>query len=230
MTIVFKTKSCKIEKLKDKKFKLYISDGEKFKKFWKYSKKGLKIVEEKKTFLIFEAEKVVSLKQLLKEKNKLLSYQHCKFLFLDIGKLLEGLEKDHFCNLFLSDDDIFLIQTLHKDKALRENNTVYGMKFLYLNTEKFLPLKDKKVEIKMPFNKNQLYFSPEMRKLKSFPAEISSSSPYYSLSILVGNCLSPLKKRVDTLSKYKKHIESILETKLYWALLRCFDERIYLYI
>ena len=58
------------------------------------------------------------------------------------------------------------------NKALRENKSVYGMKFLYLNTEKFLPLKDKKVEIKMPFNKNQLYFSPEMRKLKSFPAEI----------------------------------------------------------
>ena len=53
MTIVFKTKSCKIEKLNDKKFKLYISDGEKFKKFWKYSKKGLKIVEEKKNFLYF---------------------------------------------------------------------------------------------------------------------------------------------------------------------------------
>ena len=76
------------------------------------------------------------------------------------------------------------------------------MKFLYLNTEKFLPLKDKKVEIKMPFNKNQLYFSPEMRKLKSFPAEISSSSSYYSLSMLVGNCLSPFEKQVNTLSKY----------------------------
>ena len=131
MTIVFKTKSCKIEKLKDKKFKLYISDGEKFKKFWKYTKKGLKIVKETNTSLIFEAENVLSLKQLLKAKDSLLSYQHCKFLFLDIGKLLEGLEKDHFSNLFIDDDDIVLIKTEPKAKDLREDKPVFDMKFLY---------------------------------------------------------------------------------------------------
>tara|TARA_B100000470_G_scaffold219575_1_gene206636 strand:- start:541 stop:1233 length:693 start_codon:yes stop_codon:yes gene_type:complete len=230
MTIVFKTKSCKIEKLKDKKFKLYISDGEKFKKFWKYTKKGLKIVKETNTSLIFEAENVLSLKQLLKAKDSLLSYQHCKFLFLDIGKLLEGLEKDHFSNLFIDDDDIVLIKTEPKAKDLREDKPVFDMKFLYLNTEHFLPLKEKKVKINMPFNKNNIYFSPEMKKLKAFPAYIPSNSSYYSLSVLVGNCLLPFKKGVSTSAAYKQHIESILETKLYWALLRCFDERIYLYI
>ena len=69
MTIAFKTKTCKIDKISNIKYKLTITDGEKFKKFWKNIKSGLKITEEKKDFIIFEAENVLSLSDLLKKKR-----------------------------------------------------------------------------------------------------------------------------------------------------------------
>ena len=69
-----------------------------------------------------------------------------------------------------------------------------------------------------------------MANVKSFPVKISCNSSLYSLSILVGNCLKPFSKTKILFEDYKTHIESILETKLYWTLLRAFKDKIYLYI
>ena len=52
--------------------------------------------------------------------------------------------------------------------------------------------------------------------------------------MLVSNHLIPYKNKKKSMEIFKKHMESILESKLYWALLRCLeenpDDRYYLYI
>tara|TARA_Y100000590_G_scaffold461553_1_gene623408 strand:- start:1247 stop:1921 length:675 start_codon:yes stop_codon:yes gene_type:complete len=224
MTIIFKNKTCKIKKLNQQKYKLTILSEEKFKHFWTNIKKNIKIIEEKKTYFIFEAEKVNKLTQL--QKNKRISYNLCKTLFLNIGEQYEYLEKDKYGNLFLNDDDIIFIDYNKEEKD-------YTKCFLYLNTEHFSPIIDNKIKIKFPFKKDNLYLSPEMSAIKSFPIEISTKSIYYSIAMLVINIFSPFKTK-NTIENIKEHIEEITETKLYWALLRCLEinpeDRFYLYI
>ena len=226
MTVVFKTKSCKIEKLKNKNFKLFFSDGEKYKKYLEYCKIGLKIVEKKKNYFVFEADDVISLKDFLKKANGYLKYKYLKLLFLDVGKQLDGLEKDNYGSLFIEEDDIAFIDIMGHESRKKD---IYNMKFMYLNSSNFLPIKKKEAEIKLPFDKKNKYLSPEMMKVKSFPVKVPVNNIYYSLSMLVGNCLMPIKKHLSY-DQYKIHIESILGTKLYWSLLRAFENKIYLYI
>lgn len=226
MPIIFKNKTCKIDKLSQQKYKLTILDGEKFKNFWINIKKKLKIIDDNKNNFTFEADNIITLQKLAKKKEKKLSYHHCELLFLDIGKQFEGLEKDGLCHLFLDDDDIILVDN---DKS--ENNI---SSFLYLNATKVLPFTKDKVKINMPFKKDHLYLSPELSNIKSFPIEVSKKSTYYSLAMLVSNHLIPYKNKKKSMEIFKKHMESILESKLYWALLRCLeedpDDRYYLYI
>ncbi len=236
MTSIFKSKTCEIKK-KQNKFELIYEDGEKFSNFYDKIKKNFTISKEKKESFVFDAFSVEKLKDLLKRKE-ILSYRHLKQLFTNIGKQYEGLEEDGFGNLFLNIDNIVRVEV---DTVTQRGGSGKDIFFLYLDTSEFSPLKDKIIKIVKPFKKDNLFFSPEMKKVKSFPINISYTSQYYSLALLTCYCgewsnkpLKNYKKLEFTLDKFRDYLSNIENTRLYFSLLRCLkynpEERIFLYI
>ena len=136
-------------------------------------------------------------------------------LFLQIGKQFEGLEKDGFGLVFLKPEDIVFIQG-HKE----ENNSK-----LFLNLDKCIKLQKGLINIKKPFSKDNKFISPELKNINSFPTTISTKSIFYSLALLICNCLQEFIVKEPDMDIFKKHLESILETKLYWGLLRCLEKK-----
>ena len=240
MPIIFKTNSCKIEKSKDN-YKFIYEDGEKYTHFFDKIKKNISndIVSQKKNeYFTVKASKVESLKELLKRK-KTLSYRHLKQLFTQILYQLQSLEEDGYCNLFLDTNDIVRIETFDETQKGGTGGDIY---FLYLNTQHFLPIKDKFVKITKPFDKNDFFFSPEMKNIKSIPSKININSQIYSLALLVTSCCKLSNKYTNInfkkldlqYDKFSHYLSNIENTKLYWALLRCLvdnpKDRVSLYI
>ena len=236
MTSIFKSKTCEIKKKKNK-FELIYEDGEKFPKFFDKLKKNLTVSNETENSFIFDAFSVEKLKDLLKRKE-VLSYRHLKQLFTNIGKQYEGLEEDGFGNLFLNLDNIVRVEI---DKATQSGGSGKDIFFLYLDTSTFNPIKDELIKIMKPFKKDNLFFSPEMKKVNTFPIGIPYSSQYYSLALLTCYCgewsnqpIKKYKKIEFTLDKFREYLENFQNTKLYWSLSRCLvhnpNDRIFLYI
>ena len=237
MSIIFKSNTCKILKNK-KNYKLTYENGEIFKHFYKKIHKNLDIIDNNKNYVTFNAIKVEKLNNLLKRKS-LLSYRHLKQLFTNLGKQFESLEKDGYSHLFLKLTDIVRVEIDNTSQSGGTGNDIF---FLYLNTDKFLPINDNIIKIDRPFTKDNLFISPELNKVKSFPVDISSKSLYYSLALLTCYCgivenktiLTEYHKFKFDYEKIKLYLSNIENTKLYWSLLRCLkykpEERIYLYI
>lgn len=233
MPTIFKTNTVKIEK-KDTMYKIIYENGEKFNNFLEKQKKLFNIENENKNAFTIKAKKIEKLTDLLKRKETL-SYRHLSQLFLNVGKQLEGLEKDNYCNLFLKMEDIVRVEVEEKTQKGGSGGDIF---FLYLNTENFTPIKEKKTKILKPFNKTGKNISPEMKLVKSFPTEIHLNSQFYSLSLLVCHCgewnkKKPLKINYS-IDYFREYLSNIDNTKLYWALLRCLEnnpnDRVYLYI
>tara|TARA_X000000368_G_scaffold269224_1_gene213314 strand:+ start:50 stop:763 length:714 start_codon:yes stop_codon:yes gene_type:complete len=237
MSIIFKSNTCKIYKHK-KNYKLVYENGEKFTHFFKKIHKTLDVVDFKNNYIIFKAIKVERLDNLLRRKS-ILSYRHLKQLFTNLGKQFESLEKDGYSHLFLKSNDIVRIEIDNTSQLGGTGNDIF---FLYLNTDKFLPINDNIIKMDRPFIKDNLFISPELNKVKSFPVDISSKSLYYSLALLICYCgnvgnrtsLTEYHKFKFDYEKIKLYLSNIENTKLYWSLLRCLkykpEERIYLYI
>lgn len=233
MPTIFKTNTVKIEK-KDKMYKIIYENGEKFNNYLEKQKNLFNIENENKNSFTIKAKKIEKLIDLLKRKETL-SYRHLSQLFLNVGKQLEGLEKDNYCNLFLKMEDIVRVEVEEKTQKGGSGGDIF---FLYLNTENFTPIKEKKTKIVKPFNKTSKNISPEMKLVKSFPTEIHLNSQFYSLSLLVCHCgewnkKKPLKINYS-IDYFREYLSNIDNTKLYWALLRCLEnnpnDRVYLYI
>ena len=233
MPTIFKTNTVKIEK-KDKMYKIIYENGEKFNNYFEKQKNLFNIENENKNSFTIKAKKIEKLIDLLKRKETL-SYRHLSQLFLNVGKQLEGLEKDNYCNLFLKMEDIVRVEL---ETSTQKGGSGGDIFFLYLNTENFTPIKEKKTKILKPFNKNEKNISPEMKLVKSFPTEIHLNSQFYSLSLLVCHCgewnkKKPLKINYS-IDYFREYLSNIDNTKLYWALLRCLEnnpnDRVYLYI
>lgn len=217
MTTVFQTKDNKIQKIGYNKYKFTFENGEKFNNFYKKSWKSLKLTNRNQTNFSFKADNVMPLTKFL-TKNKNFSYNQAKWLFLDIGKQYEGLEKDGYGNLYIDQKDIVCI-------FLNDINDRNGEKiiYLYLNTSTFIKKNNMDLEITKPLKPNK-YFSPEMRSLNSFPGQIPYTSCYYSLSLLIIDIFSDLKSLEYTLENFKKLLQEIEDSKLYYSLLRCLEE------
>lgn len=230
MTVVFKSNSCSIEKKKNS-YKFIYEDGEKYKKFFDKIKKNITITEEKDNTFTTKDIKVEGLKELLKRKGDL-SYRHLKWLFTNLMKQFEALEDDGYCNLFLNVEDIVRVEI---DSFTQEGGSGKDVFFLYLNTSNFLPIKDEKVRVTTPFDKGNIFFSPEMKKIKSLPSTIHINSQIYSTALLVCFCMNPVKKfKKLTIEYFETHLDTIAQTRLYMALLRCLQnkpkDRVQLYI
>tara|TARA_B100001093_G_scaffold258481_1_gene247178 strand:+ start:2035 stop:2718 length:684 start_codon:yes stop_codon:yes gene_type:complete len=174
----------------------------------------------------FKAYNIEKLSSMLK-KNAL-TYRHAMLLFLCVGDQLTYLEKDKHSILTYNIDDFIVI---HSD------NEKYDSIILMLNTDHFFPIQENFIDIKDTFDKNNIFLSPELKKIKSLPASVSIKSSYYSLALLIGYCLNVNilnninEKKIDD---FNNDLLLINDTKLYFALLRCLckdpKDRFFLFI
>ena len=154
-------------------------------------------------------------------KSGVFLYKHADQMFLNLSMQIKKLEKENLGMLYLDPTDIYYIEI--------NENQFY---FLLLKTDKLQVIKDQKLEIVTPMKeKNGMFFSPELKTLKTFPVNISYKTCYYSLAMLIVNSLKPVANADIEL---KDHIESLYKTRLYWALERClhksYENRTLLYI
>tara|TARA_B110000495_G_C22786042_1_gene459598 strand:- start:89 stop:727 length:639 start_codon:yes stop_codon:yes gene_type:complete len=154
-------------------------------------------------------------------KSGVFLYKHADQMFLNLSMQIKKLEKENLGMLYLDPTDIYYIEI--------NENQFY---FLLLKTDKLQVIKDQKLEIVTPMKeKNGMFFSPELKTLKTFPVNISYKTCYYSLAMLIVNSL---KAVANADIELKDHIESLYKTRLYWALERClhksYENRTLLYI
>lgn len=226
---IYKNNSVSLEKIKTQKgFNTYsfnVNNTNLYKSFFNYilEKIGGEKTNDK---LVFKAKSIETLGELLKTKQKQLSYYHSNLLFLNIGKQLQLLQKDGYGILNLHIEDIVIIN----GDAERFRSFM-----LFLNLEDCKSLTNGFYEITTPFDKKFKYNSPELRSITTIPSPIVYfNSIIYSLSMLITDCMEPMERKIYEYKDLEAHLEFILETKLFWALLRCLNdqpnERYYLYI
>lgn len=175
-------------------------------------KEFVKVNVERKVAFQFNANNVMTLTDLIKQ-DKELSYFHCESLFLDLFDQIKKLEKLGFGYLSLHPDNIIYIET-------DDNN----ISFVFLDLDNRFAVSNNKLEITKPYSKH-MFFSPEIKNITEIPTTINyQQNIFYSLSMIVCDSLKKINSDYK-FSDYKSHLTSILETKLYWALLRCLKDK-----
>ena len=206
---------------------------------------GLKIIKDevsdnKKIRTVeIKAYSVELMSDLLKVKEKMMSYYHLKLLLLHGKKLLKSLTKDNIGVTHFNIDDFIIVNT---EKTRKDS------KFMFLNQDKFIELVNGNLEIDTVFNKKSMFLAPELLEIKSLPTTIPNKTSMFSLGLMLCHCLdsfdkkefntNDLKRLDNKEGKFslmiKKHLESIVNSKLYWAMLRILeinpDERYLLWI
>jgi hypothetical protein len=169
--------------------------------------------------LIINAKDIISLVD-YKKKNKKelntsnLNYEDCLHSLYSLTKQLEYLLKNESSCFY----------NYEPDKVLIINNHIY----LYISTSHLVELNKNKNKLKLtsPFDIHSHYLCPEIRIIKTLPAEINYKAVYYSLGLLIINLLNETENE-DTGNKEKK-INEIMKpiegTKLYYYLMRCIEE------
>lgn len=231
MNIIHKSHSSILKHIGKNKYKLTIDNYAIHKNFWKSNVNNLDIIEKSiedtKMKVIFKSDEIITFKELLKIKKNKLGYKQTETLFIYFKQVIDNLEKDNFSNLLINLNDLFVINPI---QALPT--------YFYMNTKYFLPIENQNIEISIPFMKNNYFLSPELRKLKAIPASINKKSIYYSIGVLISYSINKsffkaLKYEYDTVNIIS-NLDSIFETKLYYAVIRCLynnpTDRFLLYI
>jgi len=230
---IYENKNIEIQKKKDN-FVLVIKDtpnNKEAKHFWKktcnlidFNKKD----NTKNIKIIFDAYSIETLPSLLKSKNDKISYRHGELLFLNFLKQIESLEKDGLGIINLDLNDFIIV---NKDEARYESIIIF------INTDKFYPIENGYFFLKKPSDISKLLSSkfnePEIKNIKDIPVKLHKKTVYYSFGMLITHCINKeneLKKKED----FQLSLVSILESKLYYGIMRCIekipDDRYYLYI
>ena len=213
MTKIIDNNELEVVKLQGKiKFKI---KKNKFIKFYELIKK---ILNQKTNEFTLKGKTIIGLNDLLKKKP--LSYRKANALFQCLFLQIKDLLNNNLGVLYFSLSDIYFIEI--------SDDEFY---FLLLKTDKIKEIKDNHLEVlEILPKKSNLFFSPELKSLKSFPKEISFKTIYYSLALITLHSMKKITNKLDI----ENHIESLQETPLYWALQRCLvkdiENRTLLYI
>lgn len=218
MNIIHKSHNSRLIKIKNNTYKLIAEDYNSYKTFWKYNITNLDIIEKKeesnRLTVIFTGEEIINLKMLLKNKKNKLGYKQSETLFIFFQNLIKSLEKDNCSNLLININDIMVI-----------NPRLAIPTFFYMNTKYLLPIKENKLEITIPFLKNNQFLSPELLNIKEIPSHVNKKSIYYSIGVLISYVInSSLFKNKYTQQDIINNLDTIYQTKLYYAVMRCFNE------
>ena len=198
-----------IEKVKDS-YKLTIKNNHLFNEYYSYLSNSISNIKQDKQVkgnreIIFDCD---SIEKLNKKNRELHTYIDYEKFFLWFGNMLNVLEKDKHCLLFIDIEDFMVININKNEKIL-----------LFLNSDKFLKLDDDKMEIESPFSKKNLFLSPELYKVDKILLQKFKKSIFYSISVFITHCLNNINEITET--NFEKQLESINNTKLYFALIRC---------
>ena len=167
---------------------------------------------ERKSAFQVEAVNISSLTELLKQQDQL-SYLMCESIFKDVVEQIKILETTGYGYLSIHPDDLIFIQTDSDNFSI-----------IFLNINNHYSIKNNSLEITKPYKKHD-YFSPEIKMITQIPTNINyNQNIYYSLAMIICNCFDEINVKNKYID-YKKHLDCILETKLYWALLRCLQDK-----
>ncbi len=189
----------------------FILNNKEYQQYFEEIKSFVNVKVERNVAFQIQAEEIIRLDELLK-KEKNISYLMSTSLFLDIGEQINILKNMGLGYLTINPEDIVFIKSA-------ENNIC----MLFLNIENPFIVKGDILEISKPYKKTY-YFSPQIKLITQIPTNINyTQNIFYSLSMVVSNCFKSIKSDYN-FEDYKKHLDCILETKLYWALLRCLND------
>jgi len=203
MVILYEIANTSISKMQSHLYKMSITNQNAI--FWTaFPWENMEIIKSKedkeKIIVTFRATSVQNLAEFVEKKKHRISYDDAIRLFLHLKNQLEFLDAHQRSIASFALEDIIVI-----DNRL----------FLDLNQDKVV-VKDKKgnLEIIHPIKKDP-FCAPELCKA-SLPAYIPSQASFFSLAALTTFCITN-----DTQKDYPKALESIWQTPLYWALIRC---------
>ena len=181
--------------------------------FIKKNALSLPFMDTETNELCFHAKSVIPLSVLLKKQKYKLTEKQVLCMIQSLSYQIKWMEDQNLTFLGWNLEDIIVIDDF----------------YFFIATNRFLrPLDSKNGFIDLLTPAEKPYFSsPELHNVNKLPALIYYKSCYYSLGLLVVFCLlgEYLLKGNDVPSQ--EHIENILKpirfSKLYWFLLRCFD-------
>ena len=208
MEIIYKTEKSHLKKMKANNYSLTLNND--YRPLLSFYTKNLNITKKTDNGLFFNAKNVINLDKVKKKDG--LSYEQCKLLFLNLKEQIDALHNKDVSPITLKESEIYYIENETKPHC-----------FVLLNLDNIYEIEKNNIQILTPFYQHK-FFSPELKRIKSFPLAVSKKTIYYSLGLLVMNCLAQFETKIIDDFKFNKHIEMIKETKLYWALLRVVEK------
>ena len=114
-----------------------------------------------------------------------------------------------------NDDFIFI------EMGVDPSNKDYTVLCLFIGFDKVIKTTKNFIEIVTPIDKN-IFFAPEVENINSLPAKLTypNKSGYYSIGKIAVFLLSKNAK-TRTIDEYKTDLAPLLNTKIYWMILRC---------
>jgi hypothetical protein len=211
MTVIYKSDTVNLEKIKKNTFTMKINDEAPTKSFWvNFPLQKMDIIKQqsdgKNKLYTIKAKSIVPLKDFLKNK---ITYKQAIYMLEDLGNQFRTLESFRIGIPFLSIDDIIVL--------VNDNNKQY---FFYMNDEKIFTLDTNYImNVNKIFEKSK-FISPEFEKINTLPASLHSNSVAFSLAMLV--IYSYLDEYVNLENK-DEILAPLHYTKLYWALQRMLE-------
>ena len=164
--------------------------------------------------IFFSAEKVITLKDfLINSSEKRISYNNCIKMIDELTKQMVQLKKLGYGFYGIDISDIMVIDN----------------SFIFCSCKNVMPIIENEIKFYAPINKP--YFSnPEILKLTTLPGTVNYKCAYYSLGTLVVFCFLGNYLLVGNEIKSVEEIENIIghlkDTKIYWFIKRCLNEKI----
>ena len=160
----------------------------------------------------FEAKSIISLENYLLSHKKLTTEAVLKLIY-DIGFIIKTLEKTGNSIFAFSLTDIVMLN---------------GEIFMFVNPSKIVQIKNNEMVLKTPISLTDAFISPEI-KLDRLPIKCDLGFTYYSFGLLILYLIT--NKRYEKFSdEVLTDLRDLSGTKLYYFILRCLQEKHFLYI
>jgi len=206
MGIIYKIADTSFHKTKGEIYRIDITN--KTPEFWmSFPWENIDIIKPKQNkdniTVTFRASSVQTLHEFLAHKEKRITYNEALQFFLNMKAQLEALEKQNITIATFDLEDIIVINDIQ---------------FFYINQDKIAhKINPDQFELLHPIPKNT--FSPPELKKAGLPAILPFQTSFYSMAAVITFCLTN-----DPQHNYEKALESIAQTPLYWALMRCLEK------
>jgi hypothetical protein len=181
---------------------------------WNYYANMKNRIEKISKSFVFNNVKITGLKNLIHHKE--INAITIKAFLITAMHLIHTLENNGFAIIDFDLDD-FIIVEMGGEIGSKD----YAILCFFKSFEKCLPVKNKFIEFVSPLKKNDFY-APEINEIVSIPAKLvfPKKSSYYSIGKIAVYMLTKNKK-TKTMEEYKIDLEPLLNSKIYWMILRC---------